>query len=81
MMMKREGGLHKEKPTASLAGEGFLPRVDALVVVQRGQLFEGAPALPALVRLVVVVVQQVLVVGLLESERLVALVAGVGHLP
>ena len=42
--------------------------MDALVVVQRAQLLERAPALRAPMRLLVRVVEHVLVVGLLEGE-------------
>ena len=51
--------------------------MDALVVVQRAQLLERAPALRAPVRLLVRVVEHVLVVGLLEGEGFATDVAGV----
>lgn len=65
--------------TARLALERLLAAVDALVVVQRRQFFEGATAGAADVRFVVVVVEQMLVVRLLKGERFAAQVAGVRH--
>ena len=65
---------------AGLALKRPLPGVDPLVVLQRGELLEGAAALRASVRLLVRVVQHVLVVRLLEGEGAAAQVADVGHL-
>lgn len=50
------------------------------MVVQSGQLLEGAATRATDMRLLVAVVQQMLVVGLLEGEGLAADRAGVGHL-
>ena len=51
--------------------------MNALVVVQRGQFLEVATTVVAVVRSFVAVVQQMFVVRLLESERLVAQIASV----
>lgn len=67
------------KLTACLALEWFLAAVNAFVVVQRGQLLEGSTAGAANMRFVVIVIQQMLVIGLLESKRFAAKVAGVRH--
>jgi len=58
--------------SARFADKGPLAGVDALVVVQRGQLLERLPAVGAHVRLGARVVQQVFVERLLESETLAA---------
>jgi hypothetical protein len=65
--------------TARFAREWFLSGVDPLVIVEGGQFLEGPAAVRASVGFVVVVIEQVLVVGLLKCESLVALTAGIGH--
>ena len=69
-----------EALAARLALVGSLPAVNALVVLEGGQLLEGPSTLGAGVRLLVRVVQHVLVVRLLEGKCTTTDVALVGGL-
>ena len=61
-----------EALATGLTHKGSLSAMDSLVVLQGGQLLEGPAANTAGVRLFVRMVEHVLVVGLLEGERLAA---------
>ena len=58
-----------------------LPAVDPLVVLQGGELLEGASARAARVRLLVRMIQHVLMVALLEGKSFPTEVAGVRGFP